>query len=74
MAPERGPIGYNPEATGRHHEGAGAMQRPQNLDRSDAEQKPGAVFRPGASREFQFPESTDLHGRVKRWDMAIYLA
>jgi hypothetical protein len=40
----------------------------------DAEQKPGVVFRPGTSREFQFPESTDLHGRVKRWDLAICLA
>ena len=29
-------------------------------------QRPGTVSRPGALREFQFHESTDLHDRVKR--------
>ena len=31
----------------------------------DAQQKPRAVSRPGTLRQFQFPESTDLQGRVK---------
>jgi len=35
------------------------------IDR-DAKQKPGAGIRPGAAPEFQFPQCTDLHSRVKR--------
>jgi hypothetical protein len=33
--------------------------------------KPGAVSRPGTLREFQFPESTELHGRVKPWVLSL---
>jgi hypothetical protein len=36
-----------------------------SIDR-DSKQKPGAGFRPGTVREFQFPECTDLRGGVKR--------
>jgi hypothetical protein len=39
---------------------AAHLDRPALLNR-----KSGTVSRPGAIREFQFPESTDLRGRVK---------
>jgi hypothetical protein len=63
----------------RHHEVAGAMRRPQcrrpfcagetrgsamSID-PDTEQKRGGVGR-GTNREFQFRQSTDLDGGVKR--------
>jgi hypothetical protein len=61
---------YNPKATDRRHEGAGAMQQPRSWWRSRlpreatgsiaTKQIPGAVSRPGTIREFQFREYADL--------------